>query len=165
MNLRSKELIIFSLRKNTAIAFSDAGKSIVLANFDSSDRTFNYSIKPALESRIGSDIQLFSMEDKVRGRSYWSDSNFMQFGNLRLLRWDKTMILPNSGKRLKVDILILSQNPVQKLTDIYNFIEFKKVLIEANNYDYKIEAWLSEAVKLKVSTYVLKKSPAYIIKL
>jgi len=165
MNLRSKELIIFSLRKNTAIAFSDAGKSIVLANFDSSDRTFNYSIKPALESRVGSDIKLYNIEDNLSGQSYWSDSNFMQFGNLRVLRWDRNMKLPISGKRLKVDILILSQNPVQKLTDINDFIEFKEVLIEANNYDYKIKAWLSEAAKLNVSVYVLKKSPAYIIKL
>jgi competence protein ComEC len=165
LTIGRQELIFFSLRKNSAIAYSNGSKSIVLANFDSADRIFNYSIKPALESRIGSDIQLFNIEDKVSGRSYWSDSNFMQFGNLRLLRWDKTMILPNSGRRLKVDILILSQNPVQKLTDINNFIEFKKVLIEANNYDYKIEAWLSEAAKLNVSTYVLKNSPAYIIKL
>jgi hypothetical protein len=89
----------------------------------------------------------------------------MQFGKLRVLRWDRNMKLPISGKRLKVDILILSQNPVQKLTDINYFIEFKEVLIEANNYDYKIKAWLSEAAKLNVSVYVLKKSPAYIIKL
>jgi competence protein ComEC len=161
----SQELIVFSLRKNSAIAFSSAGKSIVLANFDSADKIFNYSIKPAIESRTGSDLQLFRVENTIRGQSYWSDSNFMQFGKLKLLRWDKSMILPSSGKKLKVDILILSQNPTQKLRDINNFIEFKKVLIEANNYDYKIEGWLSEATKLKVSTYVLKNSPAYIIKL
>jgi competence protein ComEC len=165
LNIRTKELIFFSLRKNTAIAFSDAGKSIVLANFDSEDRIFNYSIKPALESRVGSNIKLFNIEDNLGGQSYWSDSNFMQFGRLRVLLWNRNMILPNSGKRLKVDILILSQNPVQKLKDINDFIEFKQVLIEANNYDYKIQAWLSEAAKLEVSVYVLKKSPAYIIKL
>ena len=165
LTIGSQELIVFSLRKNSAIAFSSAGKSIVLANFDSADKIFNYSIKPAIESRTGSDLQLFHIENKIRGQSYWSDSNFMQFGKLKLLRWDKSMILPSSGRRLKVDILILSQNPIQKLKDINNFIEFKKVLIEANNYDYKIEACLSEAAKLKVSTYVLKNSPAYIIKL
>jgi competence protein ComEC len=165
LNVARQELIFFSLRQNSAIAFSNAGKSVVLANFGNADRIFNYSIMPALESRGASDIQLFNIEDNVSGQSYWSDSNFMQFGNLRLLIWDRSMILPKSGKRLKVDILVLSRNPVQKLTDINNFIEFKKVLIEANNYDYKIEAWLSEAAKLNISTYVLKKSPAYIIKL
>jgi competence protein ComEC len=165
LNVARQELIFFSLRQNSAIAFSNAGKSVVLANFGNADRIFNYSIMSALESRGASDIQLFNIEDNVSGQSYWSDSNFMQFGNLRLLIWDRSMILPKSGKRLKVDILVLSRNPVQKLTDINNFIEFKKVLIEANNYDYKIEAWLSEAAKLNISTYVLKKSPAYIIKL
>ena len=165
LSVSSQELIFFSLRQNSAIAFSNSGKSIVLANFGHADRIFNYSIKPALESRGASDIQLFNIEDNVSGQSYWSDSNFMQFGNLRLLIWDRSMILPKSGKRLKIDILVLSRNPVQKLTDINNFIEFKKVLIEANNYDYKIKSWLSEAAKLNISTYVLKNSPAYIIKL
>jgi len=165
LNVTRQELFFFSLRQNSAIAFSNAGKSVVLANFGNSDRIFNYSIVPALESQGASDIQLFNIKHNVSGQSYWSDSNFMQFGNLRLLIWDRSMILPKSGKRLKVDILVLSRNPVQKLTDINNFIEFKKVLIEANNYDYKIEAWLSEAAKLNISTYVLKKSPAYIIKL
>ncbi|MDO8992746.1 MAG: hypothetical protein Q7U83_06770, partial [Daejeonella sp.] len=72
---------------------------------------------------------------------------------------------PESGERLKVDILVLSHNPVQKLADINAIVKFKKVLIDPTNSEYKIKSWLSEAAKLNVSAYVLKKSPAYIIKL
>jgi len=164
-NFSREELIVFSIRNNTAIAYSKGSKCIVLADFDSADRTFSYSIKPALESRGGSDITLLSIDSTVRTDSYWSDSNFMQFGKFRVLRWDRKISLPKSGERLKVDILVLSHNQAQKLADINAIVEFKKVLIDPTNSENKTKAWLSEATKLNVSAYVLKKSPAYIIKL
>ena len=118
-----------------------------------------------MEGRGGSDITLLNIDSTIRGDSYWSDSNFMQFGKFRVLRWDRKIRLPKSGKRLRVDILVLSHNPVYKLADINAFVNFKKILIDPNNSDYKIKSWLSEAAKLNVSAYVLKKSPAYIINL
>ncbi len=165
LNFSKEELIFFSIRKKAAIAYIQRSKCIVLADFDSADRTFSYSIKPGLESRGGSDITLLSIDSTVRTDSYWSDSNFMQFGKFRVLRWDKKISLPKSGERLKVDILVLSHNPVQRLADIKAIVEFKKVLIDPTNSEYKIRGWLSEAEKLNISAYVLKKSPAYIIKL
>lgn len=165
LNFKKEELIFFSTRRNSAIAYSRGAKCIVLADFDSSDRSFSYSIKPALESRGHTDITLLNIDSTLRGDSYWSDSNFMQFGNFRMLRWDRKISLPKSGERLRVDILVLSHNPVHKLADINAFVEFKKILIDPTNSDYKIKSWISEAAKLNVSAYVLKKSPAYIIKL
>ncbi len=164
-DFRREELIVFSIRNNSAIAYSKGSKCIVLADFDPVDRTFSYSIWPALESRGGSDITLLSIDSTVRTDSYWSDSNFMQFGKFRVLRWDRKISLPESGERLKVDILILSHNPAQKLADINAIVEFKKVLIDPTNSEHKIKAWLSEVTELNLSAYVLKKSPAYIIKL
>lgn len=165
LNFRKEELIFFSIRKNSAIAYSRGAKCIVLADFDSRDRIFSYSIKPALESRGGSDITLLNIDSTIRADSYWSDSNFMQFGRFRVLRWDRTISLPKPGRRLRVDILVLRHNPVQNLADINAAVEFKKILIDPSNSEYKIKSWLSEAEKLNVSAYVLKKSPAYIIKL
>lgn len=165
LNSRREELIFFSIRNKSAIAYSHGAKCIVLADFDSADKVFSYTIKPSLESRGGSDITLFSIDSKVSAGSYWSDSNFMQFGNCRILRWDRKVSLPKSGKKLRVDILVLSHNPVQSLADINTYVEFKKILIDPTNSEYKIKLWLTESVKLNVSTYVLKKSPAYIIKL
>lgn len=165
LNLRREELIFFSLRQKSAIAYLKRGKCIVLADLDSSDRTFSYTIEPSLESRGISDIDFINIESPQRTDSYWSDSNFMQFGNFRVLRWDRKISLPTSAEKLGVDILILSHNPIQKLTEISSFVEFNKVLIDPTNSDYKIRDWLSEAAKLNISVYVLKKSPAYIIKL
>jgi len=160
-----EELIFFSLRKNSTIAYTKGNKCVVFADFGSSDKIFSYSIKPALESRGVSDITFLNIDSASSCDSYWSDSNFMQFGNLRVLRWNRKISLPKSGERLNADILLLSQNPVQKLEDIYSSIEFKKILIDPSNSDYKIKVWLAEAAKLNVPSYVLKKSPAYIINL
>ncbi|TKC05991.1 ComEC/Rec2 family competence protein [Pedobacter frigoris] len=44
-----KKIIIFKLRKNYAAAFISAGKAIVFTNLNAGEKTFRYSVKPALD--------------------------------------------------------------------------------------------------------------------
>lgn len=165
LNNRRQELIFFSLRKNSALAYIYKGKAVVLADFPSSDKVFSFSVQVGLESKGIKDILFQSIEDTLSGKHYWSDSNFMQFGNFKILRWDKSLFLKTPDESLMVDILLLSGNPKQKLKQIKTCIDFKQVLIDSTNPDYKIKAWCVEAKNLNIPCYVLKKSPAYIVKL
>jgi competence protein ComEC len=83
LNFSKEELIFFSIRKKSAIAYTQRAKCVVLADFDYADRTFSYSIRPGLESRGGSDITLLNIDSTIRADSYWSDTNFMQFGKFQ----------------------------------------------------------------------------------
>jgi len=165
LNQRREELIFFSLRKNTAISYINGKNNIVLADFDSSDKIFSYSIKPTLEKRGCSDIRISNIDQSSEDKFYWSDSNFMQFGKIKVLRWDKNISLPTSPTGIKVDILLISQIPMVKLSALNDLLEFKKIIIEAPNSDFKIKSWLVEAEELGIPTYVLKKSPALVMKL
>jgi competence protein ComEC len=165
LNLQRNELIFYSLRKNTAIGYFSDGRGLVLTDIEPSDRLYSFSIKPALEIRGDPETLIQKIENPVSGEQYWSDSNFMQFGKFKILRWNKNINLTNSGYELNVDILLLSGNPYQKLIDIRTCVAFKAILIDATNSDYKIKGWLSEASKLNIPCHVLKKSPAYIVKL
>ena len=75
------------------------------------------------------------------------------------------MNLKLQEERLQVDVLLLSGNPRQKLRQIRECVDFKQLIIDNTNSDYKIQDWHAEAVNLNISCYVLKKSPAYIVKL
>jgi len=165
LNYRRQELIFFSLRKNSAIAYIYRGKAIVLADFPSSDKLFAYSVQAGLEMKGVQENLFHNIKDSISEKHYWSDSNFMQFGNFKVLRWDKNLHLNNQNECLIVDILLLSGNPRHKLEQIRTAIDFKQVLIDSTNPNYKIEAWCAEAANLNIPYYVLKKSPAYIVKL
>lgn len=165
LNHQRKELIFFSLRKNSAIAYIYKGKALVLADFPSSGKLFPFSVQVGLESKGVQDILVQNIENPQFGKYYWSDSNFMQFGNFKVLRWDESLLLTAKDESLIVDILLLSGSPKLKLSQIKASIDFKQVLIDSTNPDYKIKAWRIEAANLSIPCYVLKKSPAYIVKL
>ena len=69
------------------------------------------------------------------------------------------------NKRIVVDLLLLSKGSAQELRNIRELVDFKFVIIDSSNPEYKIEAWQSEAKRLKISCISLKKFPAYIVKL
>jgi competence protein ComEC len=164
-NYNRHELIFFSLRKNTAIAYLFKGQSIVITDVKPSDKLNAFSIKPSISMRGIEESLVFDPEQQFSGTNYWSDSDFMQFGNFRILRWrnDFNKFIPN--KKIGVDLLLISKGSAQRLRYIREVVNFKSVIIDSSNPQYKIEAWLKEAKSLKISCISLKKVPAYIVKL
>jgi competence protein ComEC len=164
-NLNRHELIFYSLRKNTAIAYLHHGQGVVITDVKLSDKLFNYSIKPSLASRGINHTLLIKPEENFSGASYWSDSDFMQFGNFRILKWKNEFykLIPN--KKIEVDVLILSEGTAQELRYIDERVDFNTLILDSSNPEYKIKAWLREAKLLNIRCISLKKSPAFIVKL
>lgn len=164
-DLRRHELIFFSLKKNTALAYLYKGQSVIISDLDPTHNLISYSVKPALESRGDPQNAFFGTDERSSGNSYWFDSNFMQFGDFKILRWNKTFDNLTVAGKLNVNAVLLSGNPSCKLSDIRECVNFETILIDGTNSDYKIRGWLMEAGKLNVRCYILKKYPAYIVKL
>ena len=164
-NFKKHELIFYSLRKNTAIAYLFKGKSIVITDVKPSEQLITYSIKPSISMSGIKESLFFDPEQQFSGSNYWSDSDFMQFGNFRILRWRNEFNMLVLNKRIVVDLLLLSKGSAQELRNIRELVDFKSVIIDSSNPEYKIEAWLSEAKRLKITCISLKKFPAYIVKL
>lgn len=165
INYQRHELIFFSLRKNTAMAYLNKGRSIIISDIESSDKLISYSIKPLLESRGNFEFLFYEAGRQLSGENYWTEPNFSQFGDLKIIRWSRNLDNISLSGTVKVNILLLSGNPNQKLQNIRSHIDFETILIDGTNPDYKIEAWMSEAGKMNIPCYSLKKYPAYIVKL
>ena len=164
-NFDRHELIFYSLRKNTAIAYLHKGRSIIITDVKTSDKLFNYSIKPSISSRGINESLVFGPKKQFYGTNYWSDSDFMQFSNFRILRWRNEFEKLNPNKRIVVDMLLLSKGTAQDLQYINEKVDFKTVMLDASNPEYKIEAWIKQAKILNIRCISLKKYPAYIVKL
>jgi len=164
-NFNRHELIFYSLRKNTAIAYFFKGQSIIITDLKPTDKLNTYSIKPSISMSSINKSFFFDPEQQFSGSNYWSDSDFMQFGNFRILRWRNEFNKLVINKRIAVDLLLLSKGSTQGLRYISEVVDFKSIIIDSSNPEYKIQAWLSEAKSLKISCISLKKYPAYIVKL
>jgi competence protein ComEC len=164
-NFDRHELIFYNLRKNTGIAYLHKGRSIIITDLKPADKLFNYSIKPSISSRGIDESIVFDPKRHISGADFWSDSDFIQFGNFRILRWKDEFNKFVSSKRIVVDVLLLGKGTAQELRYIRERVDFKTIILDSSNSENKIEAWHKEAKTLNISCISLKKYPAYIVKL
>ena len=135
-NFKKHELIFYSLRKNTAIAYLFKGKSIVITDVKPSEQLITYSIKPSISMSGIKESLFFDAEQQFSGSNYWSDSDFMQFGNFRILRWRNEFNMLVLNKRIVVDLLLLSKGSAQELRNIRELVDFKSVILDSSNPEY-----------------------------
>ncbi|MDB5119803.1 MAG: hypothetical protein JWN56_1021 [Sphingobacteriales bacterium] len=164
-NFERKELVFFSLRKNSAIAFQNSRETVVLTDLNLSDKTWSFSINPAIDRSGSINKNVCEPLSQIRNEYYNLSLNYIQFGNYRILRWDKSFNKKQYSNLLEVDALLLSGNPTIKLVNLIKNVHFTNLLIDATNPDYKIKRWKDEAKQLHLDVHVLKKNPAFIVKL
>ena len=164
-NFARHELIFYSLRKNSAIAYIYQGQSVIISDIDSLDKLMNYSIKPSILSRGIGKIHFLSLGEQFTNKNYWAGSQFMQFGNFKVLRWDNefnNLVLSN---KMDADVVLVQNLRILNLQNLKNQVNFKTLIIESNIPDYKSEKWLAEAKTLNINCIKLKNNPAHIINL
>jgi competence protein ComEC len=165
-NITRHELVFFSLRKNTAIAYLNQGRAVVISDIDTLDKLINYSIKPFFSSRGLKKINYLKFERQVQDDSYYLATDFMQFGNFRVLRWKNEFNEVALSNKVDVDIVLVQKNIKNiNLNNLKNRVNFETLIFESNIPDYKINKYLEEAKKLNINCISLQKKPAYIVKM
>jgi competence protein ComEC len=165
-NFTRHELVFFSLRKNTAIAYINQGRAIVISDIDSLDKLINYSIKPFFTSRGLKEIKYINFEKQLQDESHYLATDFMQFGNFRVLRWKNEFNELALSNKIDVDIVLVQKNIKNiNLNNLKNRVNFKTLIFESNIPNHKINKYLEEAKKININCISLQKKPAYIVKM
>ncbi|HEY1010894.1 MAG TPA: hypothetical protein VGE58_12320, partial [Daejeonella sp.] len=97
--------------------------------------------------------------------SYAIAPNFYQFADYRILRWNKNLDKLCFSTILKIDAVLISGSPNTTVENIRASLRFNRLIIEANNPDYKVKKWVSEAKLLNLRCDVLKRRGALVIDL
>ncbi|MBC7757562.1 MAG: ComEC family competence protein [Phormidesmis sp. FL-bin-119] len=164
-NYNQHQIVFYSLRKNIAIAYLSKGHSIIVSDIEESNQLSAFSLLPTVKSR-GSRNELFLKDDaKFSNNSYAGDKNYFQFATYRILKWDKNFDEVEFAEDLKVSAVLISGNPKTSIAKIASCLNFTKIIIGADNPDYKIERWVRELKKMNVPYYILKKNRALIVNL
>ncbi|MDB5135630.1 MAG: ComEC family competence protein [Mucilaginibacter sp.] len=125
-NLQSTNITFLNLKKHIGIVFKTGNHAVVLSDLTYSDKTYRYSIQPYLDSCQVSDIKIVEPTADMQTSSFIKKGNLIQFGNKKLLMFDKQLQRLDLPQKLKPDYVYISDNPD---TDI-NFID--------KNYDYNL---------------------------
>ena len=159
-----KSITFYSLRKNTAFGFFSRGDTYLFSDLDSANNTLSFSVRPSVDAKSDK-ARYLKLNQSMTNNIVLAQNKFFQFGNWKMMIWDKELNDISFSKPVKVDVLLLSGRPKVKLNELVKRVKFKVLMIDATNPDYLINQWVREASDLSLNYYVLKKNPAYSITL
>lgn len=152
---QQKQIMFFSLRKNTAVALIKGRNATLITDLDTNEFTYLFSIKPYLDSCKINYIQYINPH-------LTKDEKIFSFENYRL------KIINHQNKEFiksKGDWLLLSGNKIYNTHKILASNQFKRILIDGKNRDFVIKGLQAQLLTKKIKTDVLKRAYAIEIKL
>lgn len=159
------QLVFYNLKRKSGLAYIHHDRSIIVTDVDPNDKQFNFLILPAVKKQGSRQQEVYNETENFSGKTYIGCPNFYQFGSCRIVKWDKNFDDTRFSVKLAVDLVLVSGNPRAGIREIASLLEFKQLIIDANNPEYKIKTWVEEARLLGCKYYVLKKNPALVITL
>ena len=161
-NDAGQQAIVFNVRRSLAIGLVDRGHAWLYTDLPSiDDRTIGYSVLPALETHVPVDAIHFIASDSIyRDQRVYAKEGVLQFGNTRFMVYDGTRRYDGC---LKVDVVMLRNNPVGPITALLGSVECKQLVLDGSNYDSTIARWKAEAEAASIPVYVLKDNFAYVL--
>lgn len=99
---------------------------------------------------------------KFSDEKFILQNNYIEFASKKIAIVD---YLPYRNialkQKLKLDYIILSKNAKVKISDLQKWYEFKKIIIDSSNKEWKNEKWKKECKDLKIDFYSVIDSGAY----
>ncbi len=172
---KQQKIVFYSINKQSAIGFINGKEQLLIA--DSVLLNDKTAIKFQLDGTrtlLGlSSTKIIALDTLVHSnqnlpenlKALGSQGNNFLFRNKRIVIIDSIPTIRGSCIKLKVDYLVLRNNPKFKIKNLQQLYEPKFVIIDGSNSFYKTEKWMAEFKMAGVNAYSVKKSGAYIVDL
>jgi len=158
-----KKIIFFTLRKNYAPAFINGIETVLLTDLNSSDKNFQFFVKPALEQSQINKIHFVSLKTDTLIHQFIKKDKQIIFNNYKILVIDESLNYKNLNVTGKFSSIWLTGNTKFKLENLPQKVQYQNIIIDAINKDYKIATFKTFAENNSVPVHILKKNPAYLV--
>lgn len=165
-----KNIIIYNINKTTAINIIDGRDNIIF--FNSADEDIdnikyiaknNWLRKKLREEQF---INLSLQYTDINNESIFLKNKFIGYNDIKMFVLDKSFVITDDiVDKIKLDFIILSDNPVVKLEEISEVFDYKKIIIDSSNSNYAINKWLEENKQYNYSIFNVKERGAFILEL
>jgi competence protein ComEC len=145
-NLASDNITFLNLRKHTGIIFKVGTQALIVSDLKDTDKTYRYSVQPYLDSCQVSSAHIVAPTADVRLPFLVKSSNLVQFQNKRILLFDKRLQKITLPGKIKLDILLISNNPDADINFINKYYDYKLLIIDNTNSKIRV-ANLEKQVK------------------
>ncbi|MBK6347397.1 MAG: ComEC/Rec2 family competence protein [Bacteroidales bacterium] len=164
-----QRLVVHSIKKQSAISFtSGRNQHMMVDSVVMSDPSMlNYSLSG---SRIQSGVKEISYSNLGNGRLGLQklpelkiySNGFFEYNGRRGVVLSRSTVLPDSGKQLKLDLVILTGNTRLELQNLKDYFPGARFIADASNSLRKCKFWAQEAQKSGLLFYSVRESGAWV---
>jgi competence protein ComEC len=155
---QSNQIAWLNLKKHPGIVFKHGNEAIVVTDIKTTDKAFQYSVQPYLDSCQVSDIKMISLNQPIKTSWLAKENNLIQFMNTRIIVFDGGNYNHTPPQKLKVDYMYITGNPVSGLNEINNYIDYPMVVIDGSNSDRLLRQAENQASIKKIGYKILKRN-------
>lgn len=154
---QQQQIIPFVLNRNYAVAFISADTAIIVTDLQPGDKTFIFSVQPALEQLRVNQISCTPLEKDTLLGGLTIRHHQLIWKNHNILVVDSTLRHQRMLHRPVFDIVWL-HGPLQiKLEKIWRQTKFTALWIDGKNSTYMAAKYNREAANLRLRSLLLKK--------
>ncbi len=161
--------VVFNISKSTMLNFATNTENIVICDtsLQKNELTINFAAKNfwtqanLLKPQIKSILNLNEFRNTYK--SCFFDENFIMFKNKKIgiLGYNNSTDF-YTNKRLKLDFIVLSKNAKITISEVLEFYDVKKIIIDSSNSFTKIKKWQEEASQLGIDLHFVSLEGAFV---
>lgn len=163
--LQKKQMVIYHVHQNTIIDCFDGQQVYTLRSQDMDEKNYGFTVDNYRAFRGMKKLSTTYLQDTSRLEKTWIYKNpFVGFYEKRVAIIDKA-IVQNSAKKIRVDIVLVCNNPDLKMETLVENFDLGQVVFDASSKHWKIKKWREECGKLKIPFYDITEKGAFIVDL
>jgi competence protein ComEC len=159
-HFQQKKIIVYNIPKHKAVEFIDR-KSFLLKTdneLEQENLLYDYNIKPANVA--------FAANERANNLSHlFSKNGFYQFYGSKLLMIDSSYHNYYSAEKIRLDCIVISQNPKIKIAEIAKTFDCNNFIFDASNFSWNIQRWKKECEDLHLHFHSVPEKGAFVVNL
>jgi competence protein ComEC len=155
---QQRKMVIYNVAKCRAVDFIVKNEFVFVGDSSLKQESLlqNFHLKPARLS--------MQVSKQVAGLRALQNKNFyFQFYNKKMIFLDSTLVFEPARSRLPIDVLLISNNPAIKISDIVEAVSPAIVVFDGSNSLWKIENWKKECEELNLRFHSVSEQGAFIL--
>jgi competence protein ComEC len=161
--INADSICFLNMRKHSGIVFKHGDKAIILSDLPPTDKNYQYSIQPYLDSAKVTDTLVYPLTKNINSSFLIKRNNIAGFDHIKILIYNKLLENISLSHKLKIDYLLLTGNPHTSITSLANNYQFNTLIIDSNNGDHLVADLEKQAIAAHLKYYCLKRNYSLII--
>ncbi|HAL80897.1 MAG TPA: hypothetical protein DCO83_00615 [Mucilaginibacter sp.] len=159
---RTDSIAWLNLKKHQGIVFKKGNEAIVLTDLKNTDKIYQYSIQPYLDSCRVSNAVVYNLSQDINTPWLMKKRNLVQFSNKKIVIFDRQMTGNVMPQKFNTDYIYLTGNPDTGLNNIDNNFNYQELVIDGSNSDQLVNRIQQQVINKNVIYKLLKRNNSQI---